>query len=318
MEWKRLAMKSVVAAACVAMSLPMMAAPLDTGARAAIPKDLQQVIVVDYRAMQNSQAALDLKGRVMPPELKQLETALKQSGFNDNHDVEVLAFASFRTNSGDSTDMVGVAQGQFPIDDIVAAFKKKKIKPTLLRTNHIYPMGNSGMLVDFLDSSTMVFGEMAAVRHALDARDGLAQSMLNNPTMLDLMQGVDSEPLWSILDQKGTQIMMRSVLGEAAQIADYETVKKRLLSSRYTMNFQNGVKFNLDVMTPDTFTAATMSSLMNAAALYKKVSGTASEKQAIQSTDITSNSGTLEVRFSASDSDFASLLQSSLFQTVVH
>jgi len=304
---------------CLAMALPGFAAQLDAGARGAIPKDLQQLIVVDYRAMQNSQAAMDLKARVLPPELKQLETALKLSGLNDNHDVEILAFAAFRVNgSGDSNEMAGVAQGQFPIADIMANFKKKKVAPTMLRANRIYPMGKSGLLVSFLDPSTMVFGDKDAVRRALDARDGLAQSLLNNSTMLEAMLGVDTEPLWSILDQKGTQIMMRSVLGDAAQIADYETVKKRLLSSRYTMNFQNGVKFNLDVMTPDTFTAATISSLMNAAALYKKVSGTATEKQAIQSTTITSTTGTLEVRFSASDSEFASLLQSPLFQTVVH
>jgi hypothetical protein len=310
---------SSVAAAGLALAMPALGAQLDLGARSAIPRELQQLTVVDFRAMQNSQAAMDLKGRVLPPELKQLETALKQSGLNDNHDVELLAFAAFRIDkSPDSNEMVGIAQGQFSMADILAGFRKKKIKATLLRTNRIYPMGSSGMLISFIDSSTMVFGEMDAVRHALDARDGLAQSMLNNSTMLDLMQGVDSEPLWSILDQKGTQTMMQSVLGDAAQLANYETVKKRMLSSRYTMNFQNGVKFNLDVMTPDTFTAATISSLMNAAALYKKVSGSPIEKQAIQSTDITSDAGTLEVRFSASDSDFASLLQSPLFQTVVH
>lgn len=300
------------------LAAPAFAAQLGGDARSAIPKDLQQLIVVDYRAMQNSAAAMQLKSRVLPPEIKQLEQALKVSGLNENHDVDQLAFAAFRLGgSSENTRTVGIAQGQFSVADILANFKKKKIKPTLLRTNRIYPMANSGMVVTFVDPTTMVFGASDAVRYALDARDGLSQSMLNNSTMLEMMQSVDTEPLWSILDQKGTQTMMRSVLGDAAQLADYETVKKRLLSSRYTMNFQNGVKFNMDVITPDTFTAATMSSLLNAAALYKKMSGSAAEKQAIESTKIDSDSGKLEVRFAASDSQFSSLLQSPLFQTVV-
>jgi hypothetical protein len=84
------------------------------------------------------------------------------------------------------------------------------------------------------------------------------------------------------------------------------------------MDFDHGVKFNLDVFTPDTFSAATMSSLLNAAALYRKTTtAEPSEKQALASTDVTSNNGTLEVRFKASDSDFASLLKSELFQSVV-
>ncbi len=311
--------KSVVAVVSLMLVAPAFAAQLGGDARSAIPKDLQQLIVVDYRAMQNSPAAMNLKNRVLPPEIKQLEEALKQSGLNENHDVDQLAFAAFRVNGGgESTRTVGVAQGQFSVTDIMAIFKKQKVKPTLIRTNKVYPMAKSGMVISFLDQTTMVFGASEAVRAALDARDGLAQSLLNNPTMLDMMQSVDTEPLWSVLDQKGTQMMMRGVLGDAAQLADYESVKKRLLTSRYTMNFQHGVKFNLDVMTPDTFTAATMSSLLNAAALYKKMSGTDIEKQAIESTTIDSDAGKLSVRFSASDGQFASLLQSPLFQSVVH
>jgi hypothetical protein len=315
--------KNLLRAASVALGmfavLPAFAAQLGGDARGAIPKDVQQLIVVDYRAMQNSEAAMNLKTRVLPPELKSLEQALKQSGLNDNHDVDELAFAAFRTSTNsDTTKIVGLAQGQFSVPDILANFRKRKVKATKVRDNMIYPMGDSGMLVCFLNPTTMVFGSSDAIKYALDARDGLSPSLLTNDSMMQEMSAVDTEPIWSILDQKGTQMMMRGVLGEASQLTDYDTVKKRLLGSRYTMNFNNGVKFNLDVLTPDTFTAATMSSLLNAAAMYKKMSGTAAEKSAVDSTTIDSSSGTLQVRFASSDSQFASLLQSPLFQSVVH
>src|SRR5579883_1335804 len=316
----KLLSKAVLAAALgVLAGLPAMAAQLSEDARAAIPRDVQQLIVVDYRAMQNSDAAMNLKARILPPELKELERALKTSGLNDNHDIDELAFAAFRSSpSVDYTRIIGIAQGQFSLQDILANFRKKKVKATKIRDNSLYPMGGSGMLVCFLNPTTMVFGSSDSIKYALDARDGLAPNFLSNDSMMQQMSAVDGEPIWSILDQKGTQMMMRGVLGDASQLADYETVKKRLLGSRYTMNFNNGVKFNLDVVTPDTITAATMSSLLNAAALYKKMSGTAVEKAAIDSTAIDSNSGTLQVRFATSDSQFESLLQSPLFQSVVH
>ncbi len=72
------------------------AAQLSSDAKSATPKEVQQLIVVDYRAMQNSPAAMDLKDRVLPPELKRLETALKSSGLKVDQDADVLAFASFR------------------------------------------------------------------------------------------------------------------------------------------------------------------------------------------------------------------------------
>jgi hypothetical protein len=300
--------------------MPATAAQLSADARAAIPHDVQQLIVIDYRAMQNSSAAMQLKNKVMPPELKSLEQALQVSGMNDNHDVDELAFASYRPkgSTGDSTQIIGLAQGQFSLENIMANFKKKKVKPAVLRDNRIYPMGGSGMQVVFLNPTTMVFGMRDSLRQALDARDGLQSNLLTNNTMTDMMASVQDEPLWSVLDQKGTQTMMRSLLGQASTIGDYDTIKKRILSSWYTMDFQNGVKFNLDVLTPDTFSAATMASLLNAAALYKKMSGTDIEKQAIDGTKIDSSAGKLIVSYSSSDREFATLLQSSLFQSVVH
>jgi hypothetical protein len=306
---------SAIAGLALALALPATAAQLGEDARAAIPKDVQQLIVVDYHAMQNSPAAMDLKARVLPPELKQLEEALRTSGLDENHDIEELAFASFR--HGGDTHIVGLAQGQFSLVDIMANFKKRRVKPIVYRDNRVYPMGNSGMQVVFLNPTTMVFGQTEALKAALDARDGMAPNFLTNRPMLDQMQSVDSDAVWSVLDQEGTQTMMRSVLGDASQLTDYDTVKKRLVSSRYSMSFDNGVKFTLDVITPDTISAATMASLLNAAALYKKVSGTPAEKQAIENTTINSTGGTLDVRFASSDSQFSSLLQSSLFQSVV-
>jgi hypothetical protein len=309
-----------VAALCLATALPASAAQLSGDARAAIPHDVQQLIVIDYRAMQNSPAAMQLKNKVMPPELKSLEQALQVSGMNDNHDVDQLAFASYRPKgvTGDSTRIIGLAQGQFPLDDIMANFKKKKIKPKLLRDNKIYPMGSSGMQVVFLNPTTMVFGQADSLKQALDSRDGLQPSFLTNNDMTSMMASVQDQPLWSILDQKGTQTMMRSLMGGASQMGDDDTIKKRILTSWYSMDFQNGVQFNLDVLTPDTFTAASMASLLNAAALYKKMSGTDIEKQAIDGTKIDSSSGRLIVSYASSDSQFATLLQSNLFQTVVH
>ena len=140
---------------------------------------------------------------------------------------------------------LGIAQGQFPIDEIMANFKKHAIKPKVLRTNKIYPMTKTGMVLCFVDPSTMVFGGNDAVKASLDARDGSNPSLLTNPSMMDAMHSVDSEDLWSILDQKGTQTMMKQVLGQAGSVADFESVQKRLLLSWYSMDFQHGVKFDL-------------------------------------------------------------------------
>ena len=293
------------------------AAQLSSDGKAAIPRDVQQLIVVDYRAMQNSTAAMDLKDRVLPPELKRLETAMKSSGLKVDQDADTLAFAAFHAPGGDGTRIVGIAQGQFHTRELLANFAKQKTKPIVLRNNSIYPMGAAGMSVIFLNQTTMIFGDRESVKAALDARDGIEPNLLSNSDMMNEMVVVDSKAVWSLLDQKGTQTMMKSVLGEAAQLADYDTVRNRMKSSRYTMDFQNGVKFDMAVVMSDTVTAATAATLMKGVSILRKSSGSPLEKTALDQTTIDSNSGTLTVSYSSSDSQFATLLTSPLFQSVV-
>ena len=310
------AMLLTAMALCVA-SLPASASKLATESQAAVPKDVQQLIVVDYPKMENSDIAMKLREKVLPPELKRLEDSLEKSGMNVDRSVTQLAFASYRIPGAEATRIVGIASGQFPVQEFLDNFKKHHVKGTLVRNETIYPMGNTGLSVTFLDQTTMVFGSLDAIKDSLNARDGHAPSFLTNNAMQNLMPVQQEEAVWSILDQKGTQEMMKSVLGQAAQVADYSTVKNSLIGSRYTMDFITGVKFSLDVITPDTVTAATMSSLMGAAALYEKMNATPIEKQAINATDITSSGNVLEVRFSTSDDQFATLLNSQLFQSVI-
>ncbi len=266
--------------------------------------------------MENSPSAMDLRNRVMPPELKQLEDALNKSGLNDNHDIDQLAFALFRvadTKEGDNLSTVGIAQGEFGEQDVLANFKKQKITAAVLRTNRIYPLTKSGMVLCFVDPSTMIFGQKESVIKALDARDGLKPNLLSNNAMMGEMQSVDSNPLWSILDEKGTQTMMKQTDGRGR-------FRRRLRHGQgahagiswYAMDFQHGVRFDLTLSTGDAFTAATVSSLMTAAIMVRKMSGSDSEKLALSATSVASNAGQLTVHFASTDAQFSSLLQSPL------
>src|SRR6185437_2797722 len=96
---------------CIA-SLPAVASPLATESQAAVPKDVQQLIVVDYQAMENSEIAMKLRAKVLPPELKHLEEALQSSGMNVGQSVMQLAFASYRVPGQESSRIVGIASGQ--------------------------------------------------------------------------------------------------------------------------------------------------------------------------------------------------------------
>jgi hypothetical protein len=290
------------------------ALPLGSSARTAIPSDIQQIISVDYRTLKNSDTAMALKQQVLPPSLKQFEGALRGLGINPDKDVEQLTFASYRSGK-QGVLVVGIAQGQFSTATVLKKMRLNKIRPVKYHETDTYPMAG-GMQMTFLDESTLLFGDSNALKGALDARDGYTTTLDSNSQIVDMIGSADSGTVWSVLDQQGTQNMLRSALGDAARLADYETVKKRVLGSHYTMNFQNGVNFDLNVVTSDSVTAGTLSSLLRAGVLYKKMTATPIEKMALDGVSVNSDSSNLQMHFKSDDKQFQSLLHSDLFAAV--
>jgi hypothetical protein len=292
----------------------MFGSSLSTATRSVIPNQVQQIINVDYRRMKASDTAMALKNRLLPANLKQFEDALKDIGVVPDRDLEQITIASFRTKSS-GIEMVSVAQGTFQRKKINLKLIKQKIKGKKINGSLVYPMAG-GMSMFFLDDWTMLFGTESAVRAALDARDNSAESLNANADVTDMIASVEGGSVWSVLDAEGTHTMLKSILGAASSLAEYDTVKSHLKGSRYTMDFTNGVDFNLNVVTSDNMTAATLSSLLKAGMLLKKMDATGPEKLALEGTSVDSDAGKLIVRFKADDKSFQSLLDSPMFAAV--
>ncbi len=292
------------------------AMPLSSSARTCVPADLLQLISVDYRALKDSPTAMALKQQLMPDNIKQFEAALKAIGLDPDKDVDTLTFASFHAGK-QGVKTVGVAAGPFNMKAVLKKMKLQKFVPKKYGTAEIYPM-DGGFVMSFLDDSTLLFGDSTSIRVALDTRDGQVLGLDTNGNMADMMSSVDSAPVWSILDQAGTQNMMRSAMGDASKVADYDTVKKHLMGSRYTLSFSSGVNFDLAVLTSDTTTASTVSSLLKGYMLYKKMSATPAEKIAVENTTVDSDGSNVQVHFKANDQQFQSLMHSELFAAVTH
>jgi len=307
-------MKNLCLAAVLLCATFGYAMPMASSARSMVPAEIQQLIGVDYRALKDSPTAQALKAQVLPENLKEFEVALKGIGIDTDRDLDQLDFASFRTEKK-GIQIIGVAQGSFSAKALIKKMKTKKITGTKYGTTVVYPM-DGGFVMTFLDDNTLAFGTSESLHSALNTRDGKRPSMDSNSVMTDQMSAVDSSPMWSILDQQGTQAVMFSAMGDASKVGDYETIKKRILASRYTMNFQSGVNFDFSVLTADSMTAATLSTVLKGVMLYKKLNASPVEKTAIDSTTIDSDSANLQVHFKSDDQKFQALMHSPLFAAV--
>ena len=309
-------MKTAKMLACAVLFLVPVSwgAAIPSSARTAIPADVQQIITVDYRTLKNSDTAMALKQQVLPPSLKEFEGQLKGIGIDPDKDVDQLTFASYRL-AKQGLKVVGAAQGSFSSKTVLKKMQLNKVKPLRYHDNAIYPM-SGGMQMTFLDDNTLLFGDSAALKGALDAHDGYSTTLDSNSQVADMIGAVESGTVWSVLDQQGTQNMLMSALGDAGKLADFDMVKKRVLGSRYTMNFQSGVNFDLDVVTADSVTAATLSSLVKAGVIYRRMTASPIEKAALANVSVNSDSSNLQMHFKTDDKEFQSLLHSDLFAAV--
>jgi hypothetical protein len=132
----------------------------------------------------------------------------------------------------------------------------------------------------------------------------------------DLISDVDSATVWSVVDQLGTQSMIKSALGQAASLGDYGLVLKRLLASAYEMNFADGTTLDLNVKTSDTMSAATMALLVKAVVLYDKMSAMPMEKMELDNISVDNAHEMLQIHFKTDNQRFQTLLTSYLFAAV--
>jgi hypothetical protein len=72
------------------------------------------------------------------------------------------------------------------------------------------------------------------------------------------------------------------------------------------------------VLTADSTTAATLSTLVKGVILYKKLGASPIEKIAYDSTTVDSDSSNVQVHFKSDDQKFQSLMHSPLFAALSH
>ncbi|ABF41132.1 hypothetical protein Acid345_2131 [Candidatus Koribacter versatilis Ellin345] len=288
--------------------------PLNSNARSVIPASSQQIISVDYRAMHNSPTAMELKARVLPEALKEVESSLRQMGIDPDKDVDQLTFVSFRTQKN-GLRSIGIAQGQLNQKQVLAGYRKRKVNGTKYLNSILYPV-STGIQMTFLDENTILFGEPQSVKDGLSAQNGDTPGIATNADVTDQISSAESEPVWSVLDAQGTQTMLRNALGDASKLADYDTIKKRLGGSHYTLDFTRGVDFQLIVSTSDGMTSGTLSALIKAGMMYRKMGASPIEKGAIDNMTVDSDSSSLRIHYKSDDHQFQALLHSDLFASV--
>ena len=301
-------------AGCMLATLSMVAQAASVGpaARTVIPSAVEQIISIDYRTVKQSNTALALKAQVLPDHLKEFEKALEGVGIIPDRDLESLTFASFR-NGKHELLIMGVASGSFSPATVLKKFSKT-IKPVKYHESDIYPMSKE-LSMTFLDNNNLLLGDAGAIQIALSTRNGDVQNFGSNQKLGEVIETVKNATVWSVLDHQGTREMLLSAVGpgDAIKLASYTNLENQILDSHYTMNFDNGVSFDLDILTSDSATSAELASFLQAGILFKNATANPAAKIAFQNMKVSFDRSDLQIRFKADREPVQKLLQARFF-----
>lgn len=309
------------------------AAPIGPVAKAVIPSYVQQIISIDYGTAKKFDGAMTLKAQVLPENLRKFENALKQLNVNPDKDLSSLVFASFDNrkasfeNRKKGLNTVAVVAGSFSWQSLLKT-SLQQVKPAKYNNDELYPLSET-MAVTSLNDTTLLLGSSRALQVVLSLRDHPNSNVDSNAQITEMTKSVEKSTVWSVLDERGTQNMLLSSLGDASKLVDFVGVERQLQGSYYTMNFKLGLHLDVVVLTSDNATATKLSSLLKAGVLYKKVTANPDQRTALDKVSVksdrlpvaadaasTSDRSFMRMRFKVSHEQFQSLLHSGCFTGV--
>lgn len=323
-------LKATLEIAAVAVTLlgtAAWAAPLSPATLRVIPASVHQIISVDYGTAKKSASAMALKAQALPENLRAFESALKDIGINPDKDLESLTFVSVG-NEKDGFTMVALASGSFSSKLVLKQTELQKVRAVKYYDCDVYamplkPVPSTStsresklhpMNMTFLADNTLLFGDDSALRAVVNTRAGNTGTIESDRNFMDSIFSVEEAPVWSALDQQGAQNMLLEAMGDDAnKLVGYQGIKNMVLSSRYSVKFDEGVKLDLHILTQDSDISAGLASLLKAGVLYRKVTKTAAQRDALENMTVTSEHSDLQMQFKADPKQFQNLLRTRYF-----
>lgn len=288
----------------------LSASPLGSTAKRWLPARSQQVIVVDQAALRNSALATSIREQLSPQDLKVVAQDLKQVGIDLETEVTTLTFATVRAKQDGDLRSLVIAQGNFA--NKLATLKKNKVASRTYRSRTIFSLKNGADLV-LADTNTAVLGDSTAVRMSIDADADSTKSANSRKDLLDMMASVEAGQVWSILDAEGSRYLLKSSLGKASELADFDTIRNRIVGTQYTADLGNNLRVSMSLLTSDNVTAATLASLLKAGIVLKKINAGGEEKLALESLVVLTEASRVNVLMQMEGDRVQRLMKSDLF-----
>lgn len=300
-------------AALILPASRLSAAGLGSEARVYIPAGVQQLLSVRYQRLHDP-AIQPLLSQILPSQFQSVGAIFRHGGIDPNQDVRRLDFAVYTMPHG--SGLLLIAEGNFLRFQAGRFFQKTRRQPVPPQFQGITYYSSNGLDFFLPDTGTMVLGSYSNIRRAIDAGQGVISNLDANSRMSDLISGTQDTDVWSVLNSAGTRNVLQALAGTTGKMGS--VLGRQFHGARYTLDFTSGVQLNLELITSDDLTAASLSTGLRAALLYREArEPSPMVKQLLREVEVDSAGSHVFLQVASTENQLAQLASSPLFKSIV-
>ena len=261
-------------AALFVFAPPVGAQAIPNQVLALYPREAGEITFLDVRALRNAPNYADLKAKVMPERFRQLADWTKYIGVDFDTEVYQLSWAFLPAAEGEQVGMIGIAEGNFPTEEIQRLAKERKLPYTRHAGSLVLNLGKNDQgrefVFAFADPNTAIFGIREIAEQVLDRRASSGTSLLDNRPLMDLVRALNGKaPVWIAMDSQFTLLAVKQMLPEVSRVAGFETLAARLQSATMQFQLSDGFRGSAALRCQTASDALIVSKLLQAAVTYQ-------------------------------------------------
>ncbi|MBI3663550.1 MAG: hypothetical protein HY234_10955 [Acidobacteria bacterium] len=238
------------------------------------PREAGEITFLDVRSLRNSPNYAQLKTQVLPERFRQLAEWTKYIGVDFDTEVYQLSWAFLPAAEGEQVGMVGIAEGNFPADEIQRLAKERNLPYYRHAGSLVLNLGKNDQgrefVFAFADPSTAIFGFRDTAEGILDRRASAGASLLDNRPLMDLIRALNGKsPVWIAMDSQFTLLAVKQMLPEISRVPGFETLASRLQSATLQFQLSDGFRAAAALRCQTAADALVVAKLMQAAVTYQ-------------------------------------------------
>ena len=238
------------------------------------PRESGEITFLDIRSLRNAPNYAELKTKVLPERFRQLAEWTKYIGVDFDTEVYQLSWAFLPAAEGEPVNMVGIAEGNFPTNEIRRLAKERKLPNYRHAGFLVLNLGKNDQgrefMFAFTDPNTAIFGFRDITEKILDRRASAGASLLDNRPLMDLVRALNGKtPVWIAMDSRFTLLAVQQMLPEVSRVPGFETLAAHLQSSSLQLQLSDGFRGSAAVRCQTGSDALMVAKLLQAAVTYQ-------------------------------------------------